>query len=242
MKIVVLENCSLFYGAIEALKEISFAVEEGEIFGLVGSDGAGKSSLLRLLATMLRPSAGKITVAGWDVITNKKEVKSTVGYMPQKFALYNDLTVEENFAFFLDVFGIGGKERKKKMEKYLGFSGLLPFCHRRAKDLSGGMKQKLGLACALVHEPQILLLDEPTCGVDPVSRQEFWELIMGMKEEGKTIIIATSYLEEGERCNRLAIMHEGALLAVSKPEYIIASAGSLEEGIVRLIEQKMGHE
>lgn len=236
-----MEKCSLSYGKVEALKDISFCVEEGEIFGLVGSDGAGKTSLLRVAATMLPPSSGRVLVDGWDVVKNKREVKAIVGYMPQRFALYNDLTVDENFSFFLDVHGVEGKRREMKREKFLGFSRLLPFGDRKAGDLSGGMKQKLGLACALVHEPKILLLDEPTCGVDPVSRQEFWGMLMTMHEEGKTIIIATSYLDEGNRCNRLAVMHEGVVIALGTPQEIVGDQGSLEEAIVRLLEERAGH-
>lgn len=236
MNIVSVNRCSLFYRKIQALKDISFTVQEGEIFGLVGSDGAGKSSLLRVLATMHNPSTGRVQIGDLDLAEHQKAVKSMVGYMPQKFALYRDLTVEENFSFFLDVYGFEGEERKRKIEKYLGFSRLLPFLDRKAGDLSGGMKQKLGLACVLVHEPRLLLLDEPTCGVDPVSRQEFWEMIKSMRNEGKTIIIATSYLDEGERCDRLAVMHRGILLTVSAPGDMIKSTGSLEDALIKLLE------
>lgn len=242
MNIVSINRCSLSYGALFALKEISFEVKEGEVFGLVGSDGAGKSSLLRILATMIAPSSGKVTIGGWDVVKERKKIKSIVGYMPQKFALYNDLTVDENFSFFLDVYGIEGAERKRKKEKYLGFSRLLPFGERRAGDLSGGMKQKLGLACTLVHEPHLLLLDEPTNGVDPISRQEFWGMLMSMRAEGKTIIIATSYLDEGSKCDRLAVMHDGVLLAVGTPKDMMASAGSLEASLVKLLAGHVDHE
>jgi len=242
MKIVSFSQCSLFYGPWQALKEVSFDVEEGEIFGLVGSDGAGKSSLLRMAATMLMPSSGKIFIDGLDVAKERKKVKALIGYMPQRFALYQDLTVEENFSFFLDVFGIKGAERKQKMERYLGFSRLLPFLDRRAGDLSGGMKQKLGLACTLVHEPRLLILDEPTCGVDPVSRQEFWEMLMDMRKEGKTILIATSYLDEGERCERLGVMHGGELLAVCSPKELVKGSDTLEEALVKLLEVHLSYE
>ncbi len=239
MKMVSVDRCSLFYGTLQALKELSFEVHEGEIFGLVGSDGAGKSSLLRLGATMLAPTAGQISVKGLDVVKEKEKVKAMVGYMPQKFALYQDLTVEENFNFFLDVYGIEGEERVRRKERYLGFSRLLPFCTRKVGALSGGMKQKLGLACALVHEPTLLLLDEPTSGVDPVSRQEFWGMLTGMRDQGKTILIATSYLDEGEKCDRLAVMHEGRILAVGAPKEIVSNFGSLEEALINLLQRHL---
>ena len=158
-------------------------MERGTIFGLVGSDGAGKSTLLRMIATMIKPASGDIRIDGLDVVSAKRQVKPLIGYMPQRFGLYQDLTVEENIDFFMDIFGIRGKERKKRKERYLGFSNLLPFLDRLAGNLSGGMKQKLGLACVLVHEPQLLILDEPTNGVDPVSRQEFWDILSQMRRE-----------------------------------------------------------
>jgi len=152
---------------------------------------------------MLKPAAGTITIGGLDVVSRKAEVKALIGYMPQRFGLYQDLTVEENIDFFMDIFGIAGAERKARKALYLGFSNLLPFTDRQAGNLSGGMKQKLGLACVLVHEPKLLILDEPTNGVDPVSRQEFWEILGKMRGQGMTILVSTAYLDEGERCDRL---------------------------------------
>ena len=181
---VRIEGVSCRFGATEAVRDVSLTVERGAIFGLVGSDGAGKSTLLRMAATMLKPATGRITIDGLDVVADRAAVKDRIGYMPQRFGLYQDLTVEENIDFFMNIFGIRGTERKARKALYLGFSNLLPFTDRPAGNLSGGMKQKLGLACVLVHEPKLLILDEPTNGVDPVSRQEFWEILNRMREKG----------------------------------------------------------
>ncbi len=178
---VEVKNVTLRFGVVEAVKNVSFQVDAGNIFGLVGSDGAGKSSLLRMIATMIQPTEGEILVNSLNVVAGRQKIKNIIGYMPQRFGLYQDLTVEENMDFFMDIFDIPRKERKKRKEKYLGFSNLLPFADRLAGNLSGGMKQKLGLACVLVHEPLLLILDEPTNGVDPVSRHEFWEILGSIK-------------------------------------------------------------
>jgi ABC-2 type transport system ATP-binding protein len=211
-------------------------VGKGTIFGLVGSDGAGKSTLLRMIATMIPPSSGTIRIGGLDVVAQKTKVKRFIGYMPQRFGLYQDLTVEENIDFFMDIFGISGKERKKRRERYLGFSNLLPFVDRLAGNLSGGMKQKLGLACVLVHEPQVLILDEPTNGVDPVSRQEFWGILAQMRGEGMTILVSTAYLDEGEKCDRLALMHRSRILDLAGPAEIRAAFANLEEAMIERIQ------
>jgi ABC-2 type transport system ATP-binding protein len=222
---------------LEAVSEVSFHVEKGTLFGLVGSDGAGKTTLLRMAATMIPPTSGHIRIDGLDVVAQKTQIKHLIGYMPQRFGLYQDLTVEENLDFFMDIFGISGEERKKRRERYLGFSNLLPFGDRLAGNLSGGMKQKLGLACVLVHEPQVLILDEPTNGVDPVSRQEFWEILAEMRHGGMTIMVSTAYLDEGEKCDRLALMHRSRILDLASPEEIRASFPNLEEAMVRRIEE-----
>ncbi len=198
---VQINKVSMNFGLVEAVRQVSFDVTQGTIFGLVGSDGAGKSTLLRMIATMIKPVSGTILIDGLDAVSEKKQVKKRIGYMPQRFGLYQDLTVNENIDFFMDIFGIRGVGRKKRKERYLGFSNLLPFVDRPAGNLSGGMKQKLGLACVLVHEPQILILDEPTNGVDPVSRQEFWEILNQMRRNGMTILVSTAYLDEGEKCD-----------------------------------------
>lgn len=231
------EDISRRFGSIEAVSNVSFQVEMGRIFGLVGSDGAGKSTLLRMVATMIRPSSGRILIDGMDVVNQKRRIKSMIGYMPQRFGLYLDLTVGENLDFFMDIFGIFGAERGKRRELYLGFSYLLPFIDRLAGNLSGGMKQKLGLACVLVHQPKILILDEPTNGVDPVSRQEFWEILMEMRREGMTILISTAYLDEGEKCDHLALMHRSRLLAIGSPGEIQSNLPTLEEAIIHRIEE-----
>ena len=235
-----IEGVSCRFGAVEAVREVTLSVPEGTIFGLVGSDGAGKSTLLRMAATMLRPAAGRIAIGGLDVVTHKAEVKALIGYMPQRFGLYQDLTVEENIDFFMDIFGITGTERKARKALYLGFSNLLPFTDRLAGNLSGGMKQKLGLACVLVHEPKLLILDEPTNGVDPVSRREFWEILGKMRAQGMTIIVSTAYLDEGERCDRLGLMHRAALLETASPAEIRARFENLEEAIIHRIQEADG--
>jgi ABC-2 type transport system ATP-binding protein len=229
------EGVSCHFGSAAAVNDVSLSVGQGAIYGLVGSDGAGKSTLLRMAATMLKPSAGRITIGGLDVVADRRAVKDLIGYMPQRFGLYQDLTVEENIDFFLNVFGIRGTERKARKALYLGFSNLLPFTDRPAGKLSGGMKQKLGLACVLVHEPRLLILDEPTNGVDPVSRMEFWGILARMREKGMTILVSTAYLDEGERCDHLGLMHRSELLATSTPERIRAEYPSLEEAIIERI-------
>jgi len=223
------------FGSLAAVSDVSFNVSAGDIVGLVGSDGAGKTTLLRMLATMLAPSSGTIRVGGLDVVRERSRVKEMIGYMPQRFGLYPDLTVAENLDFFMDIYGIAGEERRQRRERYLGFSNLLPFTDRRSGDLSGGMKQKLGLACVLVHEPRVLILDEPTNGVDPVSRQEFWQILAEMKQAGMTILVSTAYLDEGERCDRLLLMHNGRILADAAPAEVRAEFASLEEAMIERI-------
>jgi len=232
---VRVEGVSCRFGAAEAVCNVSLAVDQGAIYGLVGSDGAGKSTLLRMAATMLKPSQGRILVDGLDVVSQRAAVKDRIGYMPQRFGLYQDLTVEENIDFFMNIFGIRGTERKARKALYLGFSNLMPFTDRPAGKLSGGMKQKLGLACVLVHEPKLLILDEPTNGVDPVSRSEFWGILGRMREKGMTILVSTAYLDEGEKCDRLGLMHRSELLATATPAEIRAGFPNLEEAIIERI-------
>ncbi len=235
--LVEVKNVSKRFNETEALRNISFYTERGSVFGLVGSDGAGKSTLLRLIATMIEPTSGSIYINGLDVVTQKRKIKNIIGYMPQRFGLYQDLTVEENMDFFMDIFGISRQERKNRKEKYLGFSHLLPFTGRPAGQLSGGMKQKLGLACVLVHEPQLLILDEPTNGVDPVSRYEFWDILGNMKREGMTILVSTAYLDEGEKCDKLALMHNSLLLDTAAPADLRGNSDTLEEAIIARIKE-----
>jgi ABC-2 type transport system ATP-binding protein len=223
------------FGSLTAVSAVSFAVAAGEICGLVGSDGAGKTTLLRMIATMIPPTEGRIYLQGLDAVRQKGRVKELIGYMPQRFGLYQDLTVAENLDFFMDIYGITGAERQRRRQRYLGFSNLLPFLDRRAGDLSGGMKQKLGLACVLVHQPKVLILDEPTNGVDPVSRREFWDILAEMKHNGMTILAATAYLDDGEKCDRLILMHNSRVLDVATPHDIKADFADLEEAMIQRI-------
>ena len=234
---VQVNKVSMNFGLVEAVRQVSFDVTRGTIFGLVGSDGAGKSTLLRMIATMIKPASGTILIDGLDAVSEKKQVKKRIGYMPQRFGLYQDLTVNENIDFFMDIYGIRGDERKKRKERYLGFSNLLPFLDRQAGNLSGGMKQKLGLACVLVHEPQMLILDEPTNGVDPVSRMEFWDILNQMRQNGMTILVSTAYLDEGEKCDSVGLMHRSQLLVKAPPAEIRSNFASLEEAIIARIQE-----
>ena len=236
MSIVTVDSVSKSFGGHEAVSQVSFSVAKGTILGLVGSDGAGKTTLLRMIATMLKPTKGHIVVNGLDVVTQKTAVKPMIGYMPQRFGLYQDLTVDENIDFFMDIFGITGKERQTRKNFYLGFSNLHPFVDRLARDLSGGMKQKLGLACVLVHEPAVLILDEPTNGVDPVSRKEFWDILTQMRHDGMTILVSTAYLDEGEKCDRLILMHNAHLLTAATPQDLRLNFPDLETAMIHRIQ------
>ena len=220
----------------KVVSNVSMNLTKGTILGIMGSDGAGKSTLLRMMATMIRPSSGRIFIDGINVVLQRKKIKPIIGYMPQRFGLYQDLTVGENLNFFMDIFGIAQSDRSDMRELYLGFSNLIPFIDRLTGDLSGGMKQKLALACVLVHRPRVLILDEPTNGVDPVSRKEFWEMLFQMKKQGMTIITSTVYLDEGELCDTLAIMHSSNLLAFGVPNEIQSQFPNLEEAIIHLIQ------
>jgi ABC-2 type transport system ATP-binding protein len=205
------------FGDLVAVDELSVTVGRGELFGLVGPDGAGKTTTMRLLASIMDPSSGEAWVAGRHTVREAEAVKERIGYMSQRFGLYADLSVDENLAFYADVYGVRGRERAERSAQLLAFSGLSAFRRRLAGDLSGGMKQKLGLACALVHSPEVLLLDEPTNGVDPVSRREFWRILSGLLEQGVTVFVSTAYLDEAERCARVGLLHEGRLLACGTP-------------------------
>ncbi|MCK9273505.1 MAG: ABC transporter ATP-binding protein [Syntrophales bacterium] len=226
-------DLSIQYGGVWAAKDICLRIHKGEIFGIVGSDGAGKSTLLRAMATLIPPTTGHITIEKFDTSADRKFVKSILGYMPQRFALYPDLTVLENMEFFMDVFHMEKQKRGIMRNKFLAFTKLEPFSDRRAGDLSGGMKQKLGLACVLLHEPKVLILDEPTNGVDPLSRMEFWQMLTRMRNEDcMTIVVATSYLDEGEKCDRLALMHNSELIEVAAPVILRKGFADLEEAII----------
>jgi ABC-2 type transport system ATP-binding protein len=217
MALIQIRGLSKRFGDSDVVQRIDLSVEEGEIFGLIGPDGAGKSTLIRMLAGILEATAGKISLRGIDAVSDFEEVRRLVGYMPQSFGLYGPLTVEENLRAVARIHGVKGAEFKKRAERLYRFSGLGPFRNRRAAQLSGGMRQKLGLSCVLVHDPQILLLDEPTVGVDPISRREFWEILHALSAQGATILISTPYLEEAERCHRIAFLRQGRILEIMDP-------------------------
>jgi len=206
---------------ILAVDDVSFSVNEGEIFGLIGPDGAGKTSLFRMLTTLLLPDSGSASVAGFDVVKDYGKIRNTVGYMPGKFSLYPDLSVEENLNFFATVFGTTIQENYDLIKEI--YVQLEPFKKRRAGKLSGGMKQKLALCCALIHKPTVLFLDEPTTGVDPVSRKEFWEMLKRLKAQRITILVSTAYMDEATLCDRIALIHSGKILSVDTPANISAS-------------------
>ena len=205
---------------LAAVDRLTFSVAEGEIFGLVGPDGAGKSTTMRLLTSIMDPTAGDAWVAGLHTVREAETVKESIGYMSQRFGLYADLTVMENINFYADIYGLPRRGREGIIGRLLGFSNLAPFSGRLAGKLSGGMKQKLGLACSLVHTPKVLFLDEPTNGVDPVSRRDFWRILYQLHREKVTIFISTAYLDEAERCNRLGLIDRGRLLAIGTPDEV----------------------
>ncbi len=201
----------------KALKGLRLDIESGSLFGVIGADGAGKTTLMRILATLLDADGGDISLLGLNPKTEYVALRQRIGYMPQRFSLYADLSVRENMEFFATLFGLSAKERKDRMDSLLAFANLTEFTERRAGALSGGMKQKLALSCILLHEPDLLLLDEPTVGVDPVARRDFWKLLKTLRDEGRTIVVSTPYMDEAEMCSSLALMHQGELLALGSP-------------------------
>src|SRR4051812_41197398 len=222
------------YGAVNALRGVSFDVQPGEMFGLIGPDGAGKTTTIRLLCGLLHPDGGTVKVLGRDPVAQHRQVTESIGYLSQRFSLYGDLTIDENIAFFAEIHGLrmnvpANRDRRTRL---LELTQLVQFRGRLADQLSGGMKQKLALACTLIHEPKIILLDEPTTGVDPVSRREFWKLLSEFLSQGITILMATPYLDEAERCSRVALLHEGRLLALDSPA---ALRGSLAGEVLEVI-------
>lgn len=227
------------FNGTAAVDGLTLEVEEGEIFGLVGPDGAGKTTTMRLLTAMLEPTSGQGQVYNYDITNNSEQIKDIIGYMPQRFGLYEDLTVMENINFFADLYHSFGQERKDKIEMLLNFTRLDPFKNRLAGNLSGGMKQKLGLACALIHTPKVLFLDEPTNGVDPVSRRDFWNILYRLLKDRVTIFYSTSYLDEAERCKRIGLMYKGKLLRCQDPDSIKRERGAktLEEAFISIVEE-----
>jgi ABC-2 type transport system ATP-binding protein len=216
--VVRVEALTKRFAGVLALDRATFSVRRGEVFGLVGPDGAGKTTAMRMLAGVMKADAGSIVIEDIDVVARPEEVRSRVSYMPQRFGLYEDLTVEENIRFYADVFEVPWKLREERAARLLSASGMSTFRKRLAGQLSGGMKQKLGLTCALIHTPKVLLLDEPTTGVDPVSRRDFWRVLYELRAEGVTIVISTAYLDEAERCTRLALLHRGELGYCDTPD------------------------
>ncbi|HLH20664.1 MAG TPA: ABC transporter ATP-binding protein [Bryobacteraceae bacterium] len=227
------------FGPLTAVDRLNLAVEPGEIFGLVGPDGAGKTTTLRMLCGLLDPTEGSARVAGYDVATHGQDVKDHIGYMAQRFGLYQDLTVDENMEFYADLFGIVGAQRRELSAQLLRMTRMEPFRARQAGKLSGGMKQKLALMCTLLHRPQILFLDEPTNGVDPVSRRDFWAILYQLLKEGITIFMTTAYLDEAERCNRVGMMHRGRLIRCEAPEAMkqATASANLEGAFIKTIRE-----
>ena len=218
---IIIEGISKSYEDIHALRDISFRVREAEIFGLIGPDGAGKTSLFRILTTLLLPESGKAYVQGFDVIKEYKKIRNIIGYMPGRFSLYQDLSVEENLSLFASIFGTTIEENYDLVKDI--YSQIEPFKDRRAGQLSGGMKQKLALSCALIHRPEVLFLDEPTTGVDPVSRKEFWGMLKKLKTYGITILVSTPYMDEANMCDRIGLIQDGEILSIDTPAKMINS-------------------
>lgn len=220
MHAIEIKNLTKSFDDLTAVDDLSLSVAEGEIFGLVGPDGAGKTTTMRMLTAIMEPTTGDAWVAGHHIVKDDEAIKEEIGYMSQRFGLYPDLTVMENINFYADIYEVPRRGRSERIEELLAFSNLTPFKKRMAGKLSGGMKQKLGLACALIHTPKVLFLDEPTNGVDPVSRRDFWRILYQLLRKNVTIFVSTAYLDEAERCNRLALLNKGKLLAIGTPDEV----------------------
>ncbi|MFA5098442.1 MAG: ABC transporter ATP-binding protein [Candidatus Margulisiibacteriota bacterium] len=225
------------FGDNIAVNELDLEIRKGEIFGLVGPDGAGKSTTMRLISTAMTPTSGKAVVLGFDTSEKEEEIRERVGYMPQRFALYGELTVDENINFFAEIYGVPKAELETKKKELLEFTGMSKFAARRGRNLSGGMQKKLALACNLIHKPEIIMLDEPTLGVDPISRREFWRILYGLTDV--TIVVTTPYMDEAERCSRIALIRGGKLLKCDTPDEIKKHYGtkSLEEAFIKAVEE-----
>jgi len=221
--IVEVKDLKKSYEKVEAVKGVSFNVSKGELFGLIGPDGAGKTSIFRILTTLMFPSSGDVKLLNYDVVSEYKNIRTNIGYMPQRFSLYQDLSVEENLAFFARIFGTTIEENYDLIKDI--YIQIEPFKDRLAGKLSGGMKQKLALCCALIHSPDVLVLDEPTTGVDAVSRKEFWEMLIRLKQKGITILVSTPYMDEANLCDRVALIQNGEIMSINKPEKVIADFG-----------------
>jgi len=219
MKTIIVKNLYKNFKKVEALQDINFEVEEGELFGIIGPDGAGKTTLFRILTTLLKADKGFASVNNWEVVKDYKKIRNAVGYMPGKFSLYQDLSIEENLNFFATIFGTTIEENYDLIKDI--YIQIEPFKKRKAGKLSGGMKQKLALCCALIHKPVVLFLDEPTTGVDPVSRKEFWDMLKNLKKEGITILVSTPYMDEANLCDRVALMRNGKIMRIDTPQNLI---------------------
>ena len=230
MEAIKLNGIVKDYGEVNALKGISFDVRHAEMFGLVGPDGAGKTTTIRVLCGLLLPTSGSAELFGFDLVKDKIKIQKQIGYLSQKFSLYGDLTIDENIEFFADLHGV--RDYQARRNELLDFTRLTPFRNRLADNLSGGMKQKLALACTLIHKPKIIFLDEPTTGVDPVSRRDFWKILSNLQKDGVTIFMSTPYLDEAERCNRVALLNNGEVLSFDTPQNIKASIKKLIVEIV----------
>lgn len=221
MNAVCVKNMVKTYGDVRAVDDVSFDVGKGELFGVIGPDGAGKTSIFRILTTLLLADSGSASVGGFDVVKDYQQIRNRVGYMPGRFSLYQDLTITENLTFFATVFGTTIEENYASISDI--YDQIKPFSNRRAGKLSGGMKQKLALCCALIHKPEVLFLDEPTTGVDVVSRKEFWEMLAKLKQQGITIVVSTPYMDEATRCDRIALLQNGRVMSIDTPDHIVAS-------------------
>lgn len=238
MSAIEVSHISKNYGEVQALKDVNFTVEKAELFGLIGPDGAGKTTLFRLLTTLMEPDEGYAKVAGLDCVKDYRQIRQLVGYMPGRFSLYPDLSVEENLSFFASIFGTTIKENYDLVAPI--YRQIEPFRTRRAGKLSGGMKQKLALCCALIHKPEVLFLDEPTTGVDVVSRVEFWDMLSELRNQGITILVSTPYMDEAQRCGRTALINEGCVLDIDTPDSIVERCGesNFEEAFIKLMKSK----
>ncbi|MDQ1240386.1 MAG: drug efflux transport system ATP-binding protein, partial [Thermodesulfobacteriota bacterium] len=235
--VVSTQNLSKHFDRVQAVSNLNFSVQRGELFGLVGPDGAGKTTTIRILAGILEPTSGDAWIDGISVRDQPEKLKEHIAYMPQRFGLYQDLTVIENLLFYADLFRVPKRERDPRIQQLFGFSRLGPFKDRLAGALSGGMKQKLGLACALIHSPRLLLLDEPTNGVDPVSRRDFWKILYELLKQGISILVSTAYLDEAERTHRVAFMHQGQIIQLGAPHEL---KGLVPGYMVELVPENMG--
>ncbi|MCC6857951.1 MAG: ABC transporter ATP-binding protein [Bryobacterales bacterium] len=240
MKAVEVDNLTKRFGQFVAVDQVSLSVEQGEIFGFLGPNGAGKSTTIRILCGLLSPTSGRATVNGFDVAAQSEQVKQNIGYMSQKFSLYDDLAVEENIEFFGGIYGVPAAEREERKRYVMRMAGLEDKGGMPTRLLPGGWKQRLALGCAVLHRPPILFLDEPTSGVDPIARREFWDLIYQFSEAGQTVFVTTHYMEEAEYCHRLALMYRGKVIALGTPQELKRQAGlpSMEQVFVEMIERE----